>query len=79
MSRFRIEDLLDAPWQSPEDVPVFVALCLLPAALLKVLDKRTLIEISLPFKLELGLLVVIAIIIIVEDTVCDALVVICRH
>ena len=47
-ARVKIEDALDGPGQRPEDVPLFVAVALDPAALLEVLRQYRLVEVCLP-------------------------------
>jgi len=49
MARFRVEDLLDCPRVCPKDIPV-VSIALLPAALLEVLVKDSLVKVGLPLK-----------------------------
>ena len=46
VASFRIEDLLNRPGESPEDVPVVVALGLHPASFLEVLNERGLVEVG---------------------------------
>ena len=46
VASFRIEDLLNRPGESPEDIPVVVALGLHPASFLEVLNERGLVEVA---------------------------------
>jgi hypothetical protein len=45
-----VKDILDCPWQSPEDVPLLVFLALHPTSLLKVLHQYRLIEVGFVFE-----------------------------
>ena len=52
-----VKNLLNCPGKSPEYVPVFVILCFLPAALLKILNQHCLVQVGLVLKFDLRFLI----------------------
>lgn len=59
MAGLGVEQLFDGPGQSPEDVPVLVALGPLPATLLEVLGEDGLVEVGPVLEPDLGTLVLL--------------------
>lgn len=57
MACYRIKNLLNCPWEGPENIPILIVCSFLPPSLLEILDQNCFIKVGLVSQLNLRLLI----------------------